>query len=249
MLKEIKNKITGNPRISNFLWGVRGLWGDTVKIVDDRMFEKKTRGMIQEFIRQDLPVKKLNIGAGNTPFEGWLNVDVFLSADKTAFMDATKKFPLDSDSFDYIYSEHMIEHIYYDEADFMLKECFRVLKKGGKIRIVTPCLDNLISMRNNLDDPTLIKYIDQLVQPMFQTKIPPHPDYAINYITYNYSHKFIHSKFTLTHLLSSNGFSQIKSCGVFESEDPHLRNLEAHVPYLGEDLYRFEAIILEAQKS
>ena len=61
-------------------------------------------------------------------------------------IDITKKFPFVSSTFDYVFSEHMIEHIKYQDGLKMLNESFRVLKPSGKIRISTPDLQFLLDL-------------------------------------------------------------------------------------------------------
>jgi predicted SAM-dependent methyltransferase len=56
----------------------------------------------------------------------------------TVFLDATTPFPFDCGTFDYIYCEHMIEHISWQKGQTMLRECHRVLKPRGVMRIATP---------------------------------------------------------------------------------------------------------------
>src|SRR4028119_2083578 len=53
---------------------------------------------------------KLHIGAGLYRIEGWLNSD-YTPKPGVIVVDATKEFPFENSSFDYIYCEHMIEHI------------------------------------------------------------------------------------------------------------------------------------------
>jgi predicted SAM-dependent methyltransferase len=44
----------------------------------------------------------------------------------------------EDDTFDFIYSEHVLEHMFLDEAFDLLQECQRILKPNGVIRIVVP---------------------------------------------------------------------------------------------------------------
>ena len=60
---------------------------------------------------------------------------------KIMVRDVRKKLPFDDRSVDFIYSSHLIEHLRKDEAEKVLRECFRVLKKGGLIRLVVPDLE------------------------------------------------------------------------------------------------------------
>lgn len=66
------------------------------------------------------PILKLQVGTGTTPLKGWLNSDIVRTSDKIILLDVTKPFPFDYNSFDYIFSEHLIEHITFVEAQFML---------------------------------------------------------------------------------------------------------------------------------
>ena len=77
---------------------------------------------------------------------GWLNSDIEPKLKDILYLDATQDFPIEDNSFDYIFSEHMIEHITYNDAKRMISECFRILKPGGVIRISTPDLSFLVDL-------------------------------------------------------------------------------------------------------
>lgn len=51
------------------------------------------------------------------------------------------RFPWESGSMSFIYSEHFFEHLFLDEAISLLAECRRVLMDGGTLRIVVPDAD------------------------------------------------------------------------------------------------------------
>ena len=61
-------------------------------------------------------------------------------------MDAGEPFPILDNTIDYVYSEHLFEHLTYKQAKNMLKESYRVLKENGVIRIATPNLQFLIDL-------------------------------------------------------------------------------------------------------
>ena len=54
---------------------------------------------------------------------------------RVVYMDATEPFPLPSQSFDAVHCEHVIEHVAYEAGMTMLRECRRVLRPGGVLRI------------------------------------------------------------------------------------------------------------------
>jgi len=86
---------------------------------------------------------RLHIGCGTCIKEGWLNVDIKPIAG-AEYMDAGRRFPFPCNSFHYIFSEHLIEHLNYFEARNMMDECYRVLRKGGVMRLATPSLEAII---------------------------------------------------------------------------------------------------------
>ena len=85
------------------------------------------------------PVRRLHIGCGPHLLDGWLNADYEPRARSVLCLDATCRFPLPSNSFDTVFSEHMIEHVPHAGGAVMLSEIFRVLRPGGRVRI-TPVM-------------------------------------------------------------------------------------------------------------
>ena len=111
---------------------------------------------------------KLNIGCGTSGIEGWVNIDnsptILLSRlplGRQIFrtppwprdvrrMDVRKRIPFPDSSVSCIYSSHTFEHFTYEESQAVARECFRVLRPGGILRIVVP--DLAIAVREYLAD-------------------------------------------------------------------------------------------------
>ena len=109
-------------------------------------------------------VLKLNLGSGPDAPVGWINADYSFTArlSKTGplygfmcklyrvkqlpwpkdvkILDASKRFPFDDNSIDVIFSSHVLEHLSFEGADSMIKECYRCLCKDGVLRIIIPDL-------------------------------------------------------------------------------------------------------------
>ncbi len=112
---------------------------------------------------------KLNLGSGTKQPEGWINVDYSLGArlnkvpfynfinrrfkifdkdgsgnvrdwSKTFIHNLNKKLPWSDGSVDIIYTSHTLEHFSKEEGLALLKECRRVLKKDGIVRVIVPDL-------------------------------------------------------------------------------------------------------------
>jgi predicted SAM-dependent methyltransferase len=58
--------------------------------------------------------------------------------------DVRKPLPFADSSVDAVYASHLLEHLYRDEAERLLKECARVLRPGGAVRIVVPDLRAIV---------------------------------------------------------------------------------------------------------
>ena len=108
--------------------------------------------MIQRYLR-DHDTRRLHLGAGPHAIPGWLNTDLYPTSLRIAYLDATRPFPLPDASMDIAFSEHMIEHVSHPAGLHMLRECARVLRPGGIVRVATPDLESIIGLyREELSD-------------------------------------------------------------------------------------------------
>lgn len=105
------------------------------------------RRRIEAYLRTH-EVRKLQLGTGANPYPGWLNTDIadFRRTGEIVYLDARRRFLLPAASFDVIFTEHMIEHLTYEEGLACLGECHRVLRPGGRVRVATPSLDRLVEL-------------------------------------------------------------------------------------------------------
>lgn len=85
----------------------------------------------------------VNIACGNSFVEDWLNFDYVSMSKSVIKADLLGRLPLADESVDVLYSSHFIEHVPKSQVPAFLKECFRVLKPGGKIRFVCPDLEEI----------------------------------------------------------------------------------------------------------
>jgi methyltransferase family protein len=103
-------------------------------------------------------VIKISLGAGDHTRTGWLNTDNEPLKREIVFVDVTKRFPFPEQSVDYFHTEHMIEHLPLSSAQFVINECYRTLKPGGKIRIATPDIMKLARLMLDPDDAVVVGY-------------------------------------------------------------------------------------------
>jgi predicted SAM-dependent methyltransferase len=121
--------------------------------------------------------RAINLGCGTSTAPGWFNLDNSPNAriskypmlkwlawkigvitdshynapfDKNIIVqDLTKSLPFDSNSINYVYTSHFLEHTSFEDAKKILNECHRVLKTGGIARIIVPDLNYHITQYLN----------------------------------------------------------------------------------------------------
>ena len=195
------------------------------------------------------PVRKLQIGSGPVSLPGWLNTDTYPVAPADVYMDAAKPFPFAERTFDFVFSEHVIEHITYDEGFSMLRESFRVLKPGGWIRIATPDLKKIVDLFSRPQTERQRRYIEwSMAANNPQVKLGSEC-FVLNSFVRNWGHQFIYDPPTLHAALNSAGFIEVRPCSPGESQNPALRGLESHGQQIGEEWNEFETMVIEAQRA
>jgi predicted SAM-dependent methyltransferase len=83
---------------------------------------------------------KLDIGCGKKKKEGWIGID-WTDYGQEIVRDITRGIPYADETIDEIRALQILEHLYPEDVEFVLKECKRVLKPGGKITIDVPHKD------------------------------------------------------------------------------------------------------------
>ncbi|PZW03898.1 Methyltransferase domain-containing protein [Micromonospora phaseoli] len=129
------------------------------------MFRTKYRTVRQRGSNGVGGTLRLNLGCGLQAPAGWTNIDrspglildrlpgaksvlyrIGLLADahmvtwprSIKLADVTKALPYPTGTVAAIYSSHMLEHIYFDQALALLGECHRVLQPDGILRVALP---------------------------------------------------------------------------------------------------------------
>ena len=192
-------------------------------------------------------VAKLQIGCGPYPLKGWLNTDLLTNCrtGNPIFMDAGKPFPIPNVSFDYVYSEHLFEHLTYSQATNMLKECYRILKPGGVIRIATPNLQFLEDLFVHPEKELNKAYIEFNAQ---RSGLPSDPVYTISYFHTSWGHQIIYDPDSLARFLEDVGFKDICRCELSKSKHEALCGVEQHFKFLKYEFNLLETMILEGQR-
>ena len=83
----------------------------------------------------------LNLGCGQTYHEDWVNVDFRPQPPQVVGYDLSLGIPFPDDLFDVVYHSHIIEHFPRATAAAFMRECWRVLRPGGILRLAAPDLE------------------------------------------------------------------------------------------------------------
>jgi len=216
-------------------------------IVDFRVLLANRRFIKAYFESQR--IRKLQIGCGGNILENWINTDIN-PCPGALYLDARNKFPFASDTFDYVFSEHLIEHLTYDDAVRFLRECHRVLKLSGKIRVSTPDLRFLIELYGGNKTELQQKYIAWAARTFLPANINVCLDtFVINNFFRAWGHKFIYDDESLKTLMMECGFADVRRFSSGQSEDENLRGIELHGRIIGEEFNRLESMVLEGTKN
>jgi predicted SAM-dependent methyltransferase len=175
----------------------------------------------------------LNVGCGDNMPDNFINVDFSWSQKVDICMDITKrKYPVKDNSLKGIYTEHCVEHITLDQFEQNVKEFYRMLKKGGILRIITPdgaIYFDIYEKRKNGENVKM-PYEEGFITPMAR----------INGIFRNHGHKFIFDFETAQKILEKTGFKNIRKESFKSGKDNNM--------LLDTEYRAFESLYVECEK-
>lgn len=85
----------------------------------------------------------VNLGCGRRYHPDWINIDIVSSGPGVIQHDLSRGIPLADASCEVAYHAAALEHMRHEDALTFLRECHRVLKSGGIIRVGVPDLERL----------------------------------------------------------------------------------------------------------
>jgi len=193
-------------------------------------------------------IRKLHLGAGGSTHPGWIGTDIQPSSSEILCLDATQPLPIKDATFNYILCEHMIEHITWEQGLAMLRECRRILRPGGVIRIATPDLAVIIGLHAKPASKDADEYVKWITDNFIENLSIYKTTFVINNAFRNWGHKFLYDGETMEFALRDTGFIEITRCKPQESADENLRGIESHGINVGsEKMNEFETMVYEAR--
>jgi predicted SAM-dependent methyltransferase len=108
----------------------RALAGTVLAAVDGRRLRRRVAGVKGPVL--------VSFGTGTTPLDGWICTDLVRNAPDVLMCDMRRPLPFSSHSIDGVLVEHALEHLDLDDVLRFVAECARVVRPGGRLRIVAP---------------------------------------------------------------------------------------------------------------
>ncbi len=201
----------------------------------DGMLLDEQAEAFRSYLMMPSSFKGLHLGCGSNLLPGWLNTDK--SRTPGAYiLDASQRYPVNDETFDFVFAEHLFEHLSYEEGKHMLAECFRVLKKGGILRLSLPLLEFLVKLYENPLSPSSQRYALWSLQHYapqqyadFANQGKPVPvSLVVNNFMHSWGHRMLYGRATLCAMLQKAGFAEVRECAIGQSLNSNLRGLERH---------------------
>lgn len=183
----------------------------------------------------------LNLGCGSICPQGWINVDGSFNAvsqkipllksftskvlnrkvydsRNIRYANLNKRWRFASCSIDVVYSSHVLEHLSISSAALFLDEAFRVLKPGGKVRIVVPDLYEIArSYVSNYEsgnpdsDFVLLEKLNLHKENVYLPSESFAKKMLNNLQGHPHQHKYMYSERSLERALEQRGFVNIQN--------------------------------------
>ena len=87
--------------------------------------------------------KKLNLGCGQDIKQGYVNADIRKLNGVDIVVDMEKPLPFQNEEFDEVLMKDSMEHVSWRNIEQLINEVHRILKKGGKLIIQCPDLEEI----------------------------------------------------------------------------------------------------------
>ena len=176
------------------------------------------------------------MGCGNIFPKGWLNIRYDLREEygkvkqspQGAFylnFNLLKIWPIADESIQYISGSHFIEHLDLNQGVEFLREAFRVLKKGGAIRL--SCPDLHIYARNYIENNRAF-FENKLIKEWcaFKNAVTPGEIFIAKAYDSGGSHKWFYDFDSLRHILEIVGFRMVVKENRLTGRIPDLKEIE-----------------------
>jgi len=161
----------------------------------------------------------VNIGCGPKSLPGWINLDAARGEKIDVVWDLRRGLPFPSESCSAVFGEHVIEHLAKEDAEQLVRECYRALQNGGVLRLSTPDAGRFL--RSYSGDGVFLR------DPRFVPKAETLMD-RVNMMMREYGqHLWVYDSESLILLLRKAGFSAATEQQFEVSAHPRMRGIDS----------------------
>ena len=174
----------------------------------------------------------INLGSGHWKIRDWVNVDLDFASRPDVCADLSVGLPFRDACADFMHTEDFIDQLDLEHAQKFLGECYRILKPGGVIRVLTPDVEQLADLYLNHPEHLKSLWRDHVGVPLrFGTAAE-----ILNVGMRFAGHTFMYDAETFGKLATSCGF-RAERVSFQASAHPELRGHDLRSPDTAISLY------------
>jgi len=168
---------------------------------------------------------RINLGSGHWKIDGWVNVDLDMESAPEVCADLSGGLPFRSGCAELMHTEDFVDRVTLVQAAAFFRECHRVLKPGGVLRVLVPDLEKLAMLY--LEDPQRLVWL--WTEFVGIETLTGTAGEVFNLAMNASGHVFMYDGVTLSRLLADCGFDA-RRVKYNESDIPALRSLDLRSP-------------------
>lgn len=184
---------------------------------------------------------KVQFGSGPNQLDGWLNLQEHDG-------DITKPLNFADDSVDFIFTEHCVEHVTPLQGFCFFKECHRILKPNGVVRVIVP---DVKSIWENADSD-YINFVGEAMPQWWRAAGADPPaecnrQVAFETILRCHGHQSAYTASLLLTFLRAAGF-EAETVAYGYSDHDALHSIDSHWKQMGLCRVILESVVAEGVK-
>ncbi len=145
------------------------------------------------------------------------------------YVDVTRRLPFAESTADAVYFSHLLEHLYHDDGQRLLRESWRILKPDGVIRVVVPDtehhMESYRAEKSRGEEGACLRLNERLMyRPLTSRRSLVARAYTA--LTDFHSHKFMYDRPYLASCLRAAGFTDVSERQFRESRIAEVTEVE-----------------------